>query len=324
MKWPASFRRWRRGDACVAPTVVLMVMLAAPASAQTVRLHVLADSVTVGERFAVAVAVERAAGVQTLFPEPPGAATAASDPLEAGEAELLGLRRFPPAVRGGVRVDSAVFEATTFALDSARVGPVAIRLVAGGDTTAVRSASAFVGVRSVVPAGAEEPKGLAPLAEFPRAWGPWLVAALLVLALLGALAWWLRRRRGAPTDTATLPPHEELVVRLDRLGAARPDTPAAVKPFYVELSDALRTYLARSLAVPARELTTVELLAVLDGNEHVPPESRAALADVLRRADLVKFAEVVPETAAHETALTRARQAVEPIEASLHPEPAEA
>ena len=324
MKSLVSFRRWRRDMARHVPTVALLLALAFPASAQSARLHVLADSVFVGERFEVAVAVERAAGVQTVFPEPPGAATAESEPLEAGEAELLGLRRLPPEIRGDVRLDSAVYEAATFALDSARVGPVRLYLVAGGDTAEVAAPSAFVGVRSVVPADAEEPKGLAPLAEFPRAWGPWLVAALLVLALLGALAWWLRRRRGAPTDTATLPPHEELVVRLDRLSAARPDTPAAVKPFYVELSDALRTYLARSLAVPARELTTVELLAVLDGNEHVPPESRAALADVLRRADLVKFAEVVPETAAHETALARARQAVEPIEASLHPEPAEA
>src|SRR5690606_31969402 len=126
--------------------------------------------------------------------------------------------------RGDVRLDSAVYEAATFALDSARVGPVRLRLVAGGDTTEVATPSAFVGVRSVVPAEAEEPKGLAPLAEFPRAWGPWLVAALLVLALLAGIWWWLRRRR-SPADTSALPPHEEVVVRLDRLDAARPGNP---------------------------------------------------------------------------------------------------
>lgn len=301
----------------------LFLLLAGPCSAQTARLHVLADSVFVGERFEVAVAIERAAGVQTLFPEPPGAASGASDPLEAGEAELLALHRFPPEIHGEVRLDSAVYEAATFALDSARVGPVRLRLVAGGDTVEVAAPSAFVGVRSVVPTGAEEPQGLAPLAEFPRAWGPWLLAALLVLALLAGIWWGLRRRR-ASADTSALPPHEEVVVRLDRLGAARPHTPDAVKPFYVELSDALRTYLARSLGVPAREVTTRELLALLEANEHVPAESRDALADVLRHSDLVKFAEAVPTEAAHEAALARARQAVEPIEAALHPEPAEA
>lgn len=296
-------------------------MLATPASAQTARLHVLADSVLVGERFEVAVAVERPAGVQTLFPEPPGAATAASEPLEAGAAELLALRRLPPELRGDVRLDSAVYEATTFALDSARVGPVVLRLVTGGDTTEIATPLAFVGVRSVVPADAEEPKGPAPLAEFPRAWGPWLVAALLVLLLLAGVWWWLRRRRRLPADTSSLPAHDEVLVRLGRLDASRPDTPDAVKPFYVELSDALRTYLARSLGVPAHEVTTRELLGLLEGSEHVPSESRAALAEVLRRADLVKFAEFVPDE--HETTLARARQAVEPIEASLHPEPAE-
>src|SRR5690606_39025913 len=113
-------------------------------SAQEVRLHVLADSVTVGERFGVAVAVEHGPAVQVVFPEPAGAAAEA--PLRAGEAELLGAHRLPPTERGGTRVDSVVFEAATFALDSARVGPVQVRIVRGADTTAVASPAAFVGV----------------------------------------------------------------------------------------------------------------------------------------------------------------------------------
>ncbi len=298
-----------------------LLLCGSSAAAQTVRLHVLTDSVTVGEQFEVAVTVERDAGVQTLFPGPPGTATAVDDPLEAGEAELLDLRRLPPELRGSARLDSAVFQATTFALDSARVGPIEIRLVQGGDTTTVRSPVAFIGVRSLVPADAEGAKGLAPLADFPRAWGPWLIAGLLTLALLAALWWWLRHRRTPALETSTLPPHEEFVVRLDRLGAALPANVEAVKPFYVELSDALRTYLARSLGVSAREQTTRELLSTLDADAHVSADARAALADVLRRADLVKFAEFVPDTAAHETALARAREAVTPIEAALHPEP---
>ena len=298
-----------------------LVLVASAASAQTVRLHVLADSVTVGERFEVAVAVERGAGVQTLFPEPPGMAQAVAAPLEAGEAELLAVRRLPPEIQGSTRRDSAVFTATTFALDSARVGPVAIRLVQGGDTTTVQSTVTLIGVRSLVPSDAEGAHGLAPLADFPRAWGPWLIAALLALALLVALFWWLRYRRHPDVETSTLPPHEEVVVRLGRLGAALPDGEPEIKAFYVELSDALRTYLARSLGVPAHEVTTRELLLTLDGDDRVPDDARAALADVLRRADLVKFAELVPERSAHETVLARAREAVAPIETALHPEP---
>ena len=298
-----------------------LLLSATPATAQTVRLHVLADSVTVGQRFEVAVAVERSAGVQTLFPDPPGLSSAVTAPLEVGEAELLAVRRLPPEVQGSVRLDSAVFAAATFALDSARVGPVEVRLVQGGDTTTVRSAVAYVGVRSLVPADAGGAKGLAPLATFPRALAPWLIAGLLALALLAGLWWWMRHRRAPGVETSTLPPYEEVVVRLQRLEAALPERAEAVKPYWVELSDALRTYLARSLGVPAQEQTTRELLLTLNADAHVPDDAHAAIADLLPRADLVKFAEFVPDRTAHEAALARAREAVAHIEAALHPEP---
>ncbi len=309
--------RWRADTMRRVPTVIMMAFLAVPASGQTVRLHVLADSVTVGERFSVALAVEHP-GVQVIFPEPPSAAAAVDAPLRAGEAELLGVRRLPPAERGAVRVDSAVFEATVFALDSAAVGPVFVRLVRGGDTTVVASPSGFVGVRSLVPPAAAEPKGLAPLAEFPRASGWWL-AALGVLAALAGLWWWLRRRRHRPEPVSVLPPRDEVAARLDALDAALPQTEEAVKPFYVELSDALRTYLARTLGLPAREQTTAELTTALAARDEVPDAACTRLASVLRLADLAKFAEVVPDAGTHETALARAREAVAAIEDALAP-----
>ena len=299
---------------------------AAPATAQTVRLHVLADSVTVGERFGVAVAVEHAAGVQVVFPDPPDAATAVETPLEAGEAELAEARRLPPTERGNVRIDSVVFEAATFALDSARVGPVPVQIVRGGDTTTVASPIGVVGVRSLVPAENPEPYGLAPLADFPRAWGPWLLGALAVFALLAALWWWRERRRNRPVPTSALPPEEEVHHRLAVLAAALPTSSDAVKPFYVELSDALRTYLDRTLSVSAREQTTRELLDTLR-REDAPPAALEPLDFVLRLADLAKFASVQPGADAHETALGRAREAVAAFEAARQPdepEPADA
>lgn len=299
-----------------------LLCIAASAPAQSVRLHVLADSVTVGERFAVAVAAEHAAGVQVLFPAPPDAAAAVDAPLRAGEAELLRARRLPPSVRGAVRVDSVVFEAATFALDSARVGPVTVQLVRGGDTTAMASPIGLVGVRSLLVEDAE-PYPLAPLAEFPRAWGPWLLAALAVLALAAALWWWLRYRRRRTTPTSSLPPHEEVLHRLDALAASMPSSPKSVKPFYVELSDALRTYLARTLGVSAREQTTRELLATLARHNDVSPETHDGIGFVLRLADLAKFASVQPSAEAHETALDRAREAVAAVEAARAPEESE-
>lgn len=290
-------------------------LLAAPAWAQPARLHVLTDSVTVGERFGVAVAVEHGPAVQALFPEPPPGEAAVTSPLRAGEAELLAVRRFPPQVRGSTRIDSVVYEAAAFALDSARVGPVTVRLVRGGDTTAVTTPVGWVGVRSLVPEDATEPKDLLPLADFPRPLWPWALAALLALLLLALVLWWRRRRRAAPV----LAPHEEVTQRLDVLAASTlgPDA----KPYYVELSDALRTYLARTLGVPAREQTTAELLADLGRRPaEVPEAARDDLAYVLRLSDLVKFAGFRPDDGTHQRAVELARVAVGVIEAEREEE----
>ncbi len=316
--------RRRRGVWQYAPTVALLVLLAAPAAAQEVRLYVLADSVVVGERFEVAVAVEHGAAVEVVFPAPPAGADARdARPLEAGDAELLALRRFPPRREGGVRVDSAVYEAAAFALDAARVGPVAVRLVTGGDTTVVASPVATVGVRSLVPEDAEGIHGPEPPADFPRPLWPWLLAALLLAAAVGALVAWLRWKR-RPAPTVPLTPIEAARQRLGALA----EKPESAKPHFVGVSEATRGYLRRALGLPALRLTTGELLALLrERPGSAPPESLEVIAEVLQQADLVKFAGAAPGPEARAEAARRALAAVEAIELALHPpepEPAEA
>jgi hypothetical protein len=287
---------------------------ATSAGAQTVRLYAPSDSVYVGERFAVGVAVERAAGQQVLFPEPPSGGDRLALPLRAGDAELLGVRRFPPALRGEARVDSAVYEGVTFALDEAWVGPLAVRVVTGGDTLRVPSPTARLPVRSVVPPEAEGPEGLLPPSPFPRPLALWLLGAFVVLAaLLAALA--LRRRRG-PEPEASLPPAEAARRALDALEAEPPPPGADPGPYYDALAGALRRYLARTLGVPALEQTSGELLAALDAHpEPLPEEARAATARVLHRADLVKFAGATPPPEAHAETLRQARAALDAADA---------
>ena len=319
-----SVGRWRRGVLQYAPTVALLMLLAGPATAQEVRLHVLADSVVVGERFGVAVAVEHGAAVEVVFPAPPaGAGARDARPLEAGDAELLALRRLPPRREGSLRVDSAVYEAAAFALDAARVGPVAVRLVTGGDTTVVASPVATVGVRSLVPEDAEGIHGPEPPAAFPRPLWPWLLAALLLAAAVGALVAWLRHKH-RPVPAVPLTPIEAARQRLGTLA----DQPEAAKAHFVGVSEATRGYLRHALGLPALRLTTGELLALLrERPGPAPPESLEAIAEVLRQADLVKFAGAAPTPEARAGAARRALAAVEVIELALHPpepEPAEA
>ncbi len=314
--------------------LLALLLTAGPAQAQRVRVHVPADSVSIGERFEVALVVEHGIMSEAVFPD-------SADGV-FGDLEVLRRtvheRRFGGSARPGVRIDSATYEVTTFALDTARVPPVPVRLVAGGDTAVARAPAEMVFVRRMVPEDAPGLRALAPLAEFPRPLWPRVLAGaalLVLLALLGYFLWKKYRAREQTAQPAPAPPvsaYDEALGVLRRLEAEADREGAAAKPFYVTLTDALRRYLARRLGLPAREQTTTELLSTLDARAGFPPEAAAHLRVVLRRADLAKFADRRPSADENRDALARARSALDAIERAAQeaerpdpePEPASA
>jgi hypothetical protein len=183
--------------------------------------------------------------------------------------------------------------------------------VIDGDTVTVATGAVVVPVHHAAPPDAEELYGPAPLAPFPRGLWPWLAgAAVLALALLAALAAWRRRRRRAAPSPTPLAPAEEALGRLDALVASGA---TGGRAYFFELADALRTYLARTTGVPARELTTRELAHALSRiDPPLPEDARAAALRALRLADLAKFAGASPPA---DDALRDARLAVEAAEA---------
>ncbi|HLA63937.1 MAG TPA: hypothetical protein VK610_05895, partial [Rhodothermales bacterium] len=166
-------------------------LVALPVHAQVARLTVQdargrpVTAVRVGDPLRVVVTVRPPAGAFPLFPEPPADPTVDSTALRFGEARVLALDRRPPHLEDEVRTDSAVYTAAVFSLDSARLGPVEVRLVAGTDTAVVRAAPVLLEVTAMTPdSAALHPPG--PPRGFPRAWGPpFLITlgALLALAL---------------------------------------------------------------------------------------------------------------------------------------------
>lgn len=283
----------------------------AQAPSPAVRLHVLADSVSLGERFELAVAVDHAPGRSVLFPEVPAGSPEAAPLLALGDAEAFSVRRLPPAARGAVRTDSAVYQVAVFEAPTAVVGPLVARLVADGDTTALASGVADVPVRPELGGEASpQPAPPSPPFSFPSPLAVWLAAALAALVALAVATWLVRgalrgRRRSAPR----LPAYAEAT---ERLGAfADPPTDAAAPRRIVELSDVLRTFLGRRLGVPAHELTTAELDAALAADGRVPEPARRAARGALRVADLVKFADARPDAALAAETLAKVRDAVE-------------
>ncbi|RMH68193.1 MAG: hypothetical protein D6685_02580 [Bacteroidetes bacterium] len=318
----AAFRPSRR----LPVLACLLLLIPAAGHAQQVEVYLSADSVTVGERFYLSLVAEHAMLQEPAFPEP------TIDDSLFGDLEVIRRvtqqHRYLGAARPGTRVDSVVYEVTTFALDTAYVPPIPVRFSMNEDTVLVAAPPAFVPVISLVPPDAEGIQDLAPLAAFPRPLWPWVLLALGLL-IGAALLWaYLRRRRRAGPPAEVQPPepevspYEEAMDRLRRLETWDLADEAAVKPFYVELSDVLRRYLERRLGVAALEMTTRELVERLRREavrSEVPDEVAALVKRVLDVADLAKFADVHPPPAEGFRAVSATHQVLQAVETALRP-----
>ena len=289
-----------------------------PARAQSeprVEARVSADSVKIGERFTLTLVAARAADRDAMFPGVDAGSAVFGD-LHAVRRGAVRTRR-PSTAR---RVDSVAYEVTTFALDSARVPVLPVRLASGGDTTVVGTPPRTVPVVSVVGPDAEALRTPAALIPFPRPAWAWGLLALLTAAPPGggAYRWWRWRPREeeAPDETESEHPYEAASARLRRLERRHPSGDEAAKAFYVDLTEALRVYLVRRVGVRALEQTTAEVVAALRRRPEVHEETIRRLQAVLEQADLVKFADAQPSPAESRSVLDEAQAVLDALEAT--------
>ncbi len=219
--------------------------------------------------------------------------------------------------RDGKRRVVAEGTITAWRTGDLEIPPIA---AAGADSAAARSAPIAVRVTSVGVTDSSEARPIKDPLSLPREWKGILLAALAAagLAVLGFLLYRRFRRRPASLPAVPIDPrpaHEIALAELARLAGDRLVERGLLPEHFVRLTEILRRYFERRFAIPAIDLTTSETVAALrDALER--PGSRAgfdALVEarsLLEDADLVKFAEVIPEAAAAHAALERARSLV--------------
>lgn len=308
---------------------VLLMLAAWPAAAQSVRLHALADSVAIGERFRFALVIEHDGLEPVRFPDnyvPDSLRQEGRIPL--GEIDLIQrLDSLSETYNDGTRIDSVIYEAAAFAVDTAYVPPVPLLVGPDDAVRPVLSAALHLPLRSTVPPDAEDIRDLAPLAMFGAPIWQWLLLAA-VLLLVAGMIWYGRRQQAAAPALApampprpVLPPYEEALARLGQLQPGRLEDPALVKPFFVELADTVRTYLSRRLGVAALEHTTRELVGELKQmpTERIPEDVPSRVHNVLALADLAKFADYVPPVPESTRSVEQAKSLIEHVEASWQP-----
>ena len=295
--------------------VLLSVLWSVPVLAQPrVDVTLSPQQVTVGDRIEA---------VLTLRANPADLAGDPRFPVWSrtwGEADVLDKQE---ARRVGAEKGAAVWQ-QRIVLAAFRPGkidlpPVAVAVPLHDRTLQVKTpANLAIQVRSVLPPNEKnpEPKPAAPPRPLPVGeafW--WTLAAMSALALLALWGVWRQSRRTVAEAEAArppLPPFDELLRELDRLG----DDPSAVR-LHTRLSLALRHYLGRSLDFHALESTTSEIQRRL--SLRLPGPLVRPVVELLRACDLVKFARQEVGQERTQERIATARRTAREIEQHLRP-----
>lgn len=132
---------------------------------------------------------------------------------------------------------------------------------------------------------------------------PYLIWVLLGVIIIVGIIFYLKTRKKKEViedeEIPTLPPFEEALERLHKLDEKLLWQNNQVKQYYIELTEIVRAYIEKELKIPALESTTEDLIVTIrDFNDaktiNTSRESIRKLKELLREADLVKFAKSKP------------------------------
>lgn len=121
----------------------------------------------------------------------------------------------------------------------------------------------------------------------------WLIVATGIAVLLALAARRLLWRRQSPDAPTPLPPLD-YAAEFARIAAMGLIERGAFKSYYSLLSETLRRFMEERLGVPALDRTTREIAAALRTTDLVDAALAGRVLDLLRQADLAKFARAIP------------------------------
>ena len=132
-------------------------------------------------------------------------------------------------------------------------------------------------------------------------WWKYILGFLFFLGIAALIYWFYKRNQNKPkvekiVYKSAIEKATSLLVLLEQKELWQK---GEIKPYYSELTDIIRNYIEEEIKIPAMESTTSELIVSLKkvANQKkmkLSKETLLNLEKVLKQADLVKFAKVIP------------------------------
>ena len=220
-----------------------------------------------------------------------------------GMFEIRDYKVYDPEKAGSQISEKIEYLISTFDTGEYEIPELAVEYTVADDSTifTIKSEPIAVTVESLNPDEAGDIRDIKPpLLPRPN-YGTYITygSILLILVALAIVIFYLlkRRREGKsllPRKQKPMrPAHEIAMEELERLVAADLHNHGQVKEYYIRLSDIIRQYIENRFYIPALEMTTGQLIAVMS-SEGLDAEYIDMMRIFLDQCDLVKFAKYIP------------------------------
>jgi hypothetical protein len=242
---------------------------------------------------------------------------------EAGSL-ITGLRIIEAGEEGPRLIDDRMVHTKWYKLQPDLVGSYVIPPVKlsytdqRGELKELQSPQIFIAVKSGLqdkPAGASaDIIDIKPIQEIPR---PLLRvvlygAVVVFLFLVAGTVFWLsRRRRRHRAAAPPKPAHQLALEELEALNRDQLIEKGVIREYYFRLSEIFRRYIERRFHIPAVERTTEELVPDIISSQEFSSAIKAEMRDILRFADLVKFARLCPDKNTTDTEYRKIMRVIE-------------
>jgi hypothetical protein len=298
-----------RGNSATKFILLLFLASYAGSYAQGVKVRVSTDSLNylVGDYINLVYEISHTKETVILFPQ-------LKDSLK--RLEIVGIKPFTQKEEEESLISTYSFTLAGYDSGNATVPALTIYYKLKNDTTvgSVVSDSINLTIHTFAVDTLDGAKDIRDPKKIPYNWNLILIylAILILLAALGRYLYKyykMRKEAGSPELMKIRLPHEIALEELTALEGKKLWQKGFIKQYHTEITEIIRKYFELRFNFPALELTTSEVLGMMDKNSEAK-EVADATSDFLSNADMVKFAKYIPMDKINEEMMKQANEII--------------